>query len=148
MPRPDLLREAVRELLYGPPVLRGLYLERAEGGVLGAVHALDAAGARAVAAGGRSAAALSLELAQTLDLGAARLADPHALLSDERDPATWTPRTDAEWRAHLVALARAGEGFYEALYRPLDADAEREALGTLLRAVWLTSALRAQGRAG
>ncbi|PNY82081.1 hypothetical protein [Deinococcus koreensis] len=142
MSSPELLREALRELLYGPEGLRGLYSE-AGAGLLATVHAYTYAQAAQPPAPGRpTPAQLTLQLQQALELGAARLADPHALLSDPRDPEQWRPEHEGDWRAELVALARAGEAFYGALYLPLDAGGWREAQGTLLQAVTLAGALR------
>lgn len=141
MPHPELLRDTLREVLYGPGGLRGLFSEPGQG-LLHAAHAFTAAQARARPSGQPSVAARVMTLRQTLQLTAATLADPHALLGDPTDPRTWAPADDAAWRAELVALAGAGQALYDALYRPLSAEGLREAHGAVVQAAREAAVLR------
>lgn len=147
MPHPELLRDTLREVLYGPGGLRGLFSEPGQG-LLHAAHAFTAAQARALQPGQPpqparpSVAARVMTLRQTLQLTAATLADPHALLGDPTDPRTWVPADDAAWRAELVALAGAGQALYDALYRPLSAEGLREAHGAVVQAAREAAVLR------
>ncbi|MBX8466933.1 hypothetical protein [Deinococcus sp. RIT780] len=141
MPHPELLRDTLREVLYGPVGLRGLFSEPGQG-LLHAAHAFTAAQARAPHSGQPSVAARVMTLRQTLQLTAATLADPHALLGDPTDPRTWAPADDAAWRAELVALAGAGQALYDALYRPLSAEGLREAHGAVVQAAREAAVLR------
>ncbi|MFN4250161.1 hypothetical protein [Deinococcus sp.] len=147
MPHPELLRDTLREVLYGPVGLRGLFSEPGQG-LLHAAHAFTAAQARAPQPGQPpqparpSVAERVMTLRQTLQLTAATLADPHALLGDPTDPRTWAPADDAAWRAELVALAGAGQALYDALYRPLSAEGLREAHGAVVQAAREAAVLR------
>ncbi|MBZ9713984.1 hypothetical protein [Deinococcus multiflagellatus] len=126
----DLLRDTLREVLYGPDGFSGLFSAPGELGLLRTVHALDLAAVQAQPALARRV----LALRQHLELAAAHLADPYALLQDDADPQTWFPADPAAWRAELVALARAGQALYDALYLPLKGEALRDAHGAVLRA--------------
>lgn len=141
MPHPELLRDTLREVLYGPGGLRGLFSEPGQG-LLHAAHAFTASQARAPHSGQPSVAARVMTLRQTLQLTAATLADPHALLGDPTDPRNWVPADDAAWRAELVALAGAGQALYDALYRPLSAEGLREAHGAVVQAAREAAVLR------
>ena len=141
MPHRELLRDTLREVLYGPGGLRGLFSEPGEG-LLHAAHAFTAAQARAPHSGQPSVAARVMTLRHALQLTAATLTDPHALLSDPTDPHTWAPADDAAWRAELVALAGAGQALYDALYRPLSAEGLRDAHGVVVQAAREAAVLR------
>lgn len=141
MPHPELLRDTLREVLYGPGGLRGLFSEPGQG-LLHAAHAFTAAQARALHPSQPGVAERVMTLRQTLQLTAATLADPHALLGDPTDPRTWVPADDAAWRAELVALAGAGQALYDALYRPLSAEGLREAHGAVVQAAREAAVLR------
>jgi len=141
MAHPELLRDTLREVLYGPGGLRGLFSEPGQG-LLHAAHAFTAAQARARPSGLPSVAARVMTLRQTLQLTAATLADPHALLGDPTDPCTWAPADDAAWRVELVALAGAGQALYDALYHPLRDEALREAHGAVVQAAREAAVLR------
>lgn len=141
MAHPELLRDTLREVLYGPGGLRGLFSEPGQG-LLHAAHAFTAAQARVRPSGLPSVAARVMTLRQTLQLTAATLADPHALLGDPTDPHTWAPADDAAWRAELVALAGAGQALYDALYHPLRDEALREAHGAVVQAAREAAVLR------
>ncbi|MVN89042.1 hypothetical protein GO986_20080 [Deinococcus sp. HMF7620] len=130
MAAPDLLRDTLREVLYGPDGLTGLFSAPGERGLLHTVHTLTFGAVQARPALARRV----LALRHHLELTAARLSDPHALLEDQNDPATWTPTDAAAWRAELVALARAGQALYDALYLPLPPEALREAHGAVVLA--------------
>ncbi|WP_291430430.1 hypothetical protein [Deinococcus sp.] len=140
MPHRELLRDTLREVLYGPGGLRGLFSGPGEG-LLHAAHAFTAAQARAPHSGQPSVAARVMILRHALQLTADTLTDPHALLGDPTDPSTWVP-DDAAWRAELVALAGAGQALYDALYRPLNAAALREAHGVVVQAAREAAVLR------
>ncbi len=145
MSTPELLREMLREVLYGPdggPLAVGLF-SVGEAGLLRTVHALSFAQASAPAAPGRpTPAQITVHLRQSLELAAAQLADPYALPPVEAD--AWTVRFAGPqaWRMELGALARAGQHFYEALYLPLSPDGLRIAFGAVAHAAYHTGALR------
>lgn len=145
MSTPELLREMLREVLYGPdggPLAVGLF-SVGEAGLLRTVHALTPAQANAPAAPGRpTPAQVTVHLRQSLDLAAAQLADPYALLPDEADAWSVHPATPQAWRLELVALARAGQNLYEALYLPLSPEGLRTAFGAVAHAAYHTGALR------
>ncbi|WP_221090772.1 hypothetical protein [Deinococcus aquaedulcis] len=126
----DLLRDTLREVLYGPDGFSGLFSAPGELGLMRAVHVLDFAAVQAQPTLARRV----LALRQHLEWTAAHLADPFALLQDEADPQTWAPADPAAWRAELVALARAGQALYDALYLPLKGEGLREAHGAVVRA--------------
>ncbi|GGL10716.1 hypothetical protein [Deinococcus radiotolerans] len=125
----DLLRETLREVLYGPDALSGLFSAPGDG-LLRAVHALTPEDLRAAPA----LAGRILALRHSLEITALRLSDPHALLSDPTDPQVWRPASAQAWRDELVNLARAGQALYDALYRPLSPAAQREAHGAVMHA--------------
>ena len=142
---PELLREGLREVLYGPdggPLAVGLF-SVGEAGLLRTVHALTPAQANAPAAPGRpTPAQITVHLRQSLELAAAQLSDPYALLADDTEAwSVWITSPQA-WRAELVALARAGQTLYEALYLPLSPDGLRLAFGAVAHAAYHTGALR------
>lgn len=145
MSTPELLRTMLREVLYGPdggPLAVGLF-SVGEAGLLRTVHALTPAQADASAAPGRpTPAQLTVHLRQSLELAAAQLSDPYALLADEAD--AWSVRVTSPqaWRAELVALARAGQTLYEALYLPLSPEGLGTAFGAVTHAAYHTGALR------
>ncbi|GGL76151.1 hypothetical protein GCM10010840_12800 [Deinococcus aerolatus] len=145
MSTPELLREMLREVLYGPdggPLAVGLF-SVGEAGLLRTVHALTPAQASAPAAPGRpTPAQVTVHLRQSLDLAAAQLADPYALLPDEADAWSVRPATPQAWRLELVALARAGQNLYDALYLPLSPEGLRIAFGAVTHAAYHTGALR------
>lgn len=142
MSSPDLLREVLRELLYGPDGLRGLFSERGAG-LLHTLHAYTYRQAVTPTSPGRPTPAQTvMNLRHSLELGAAQLADPFALLTDTTDPWTWVPGTETAWRAELVNLARAGQGLYDALYLPLTAETSRVAYGTVMYAATQAGAVR------
>lgn len=135
-------------MLYGPDGLRGLFSERGAG-LLHTLHAYAFPLATAPAAPGQpSPAQVTLHLRHTLELTAARLGDPHALLTDDTDPWTWVPAGPAEWRAELVRVAQAGGALYDALYLPLTPDAWREAYGAVMFAATQAAVLRSLLRSG
>ncbi|CAM4262938.1 hypothetical protein [Deinococcus marmoris] len=145
MSTPEVLREMLREVLYGPdggPLAVGLF-SVGEAGLLRTAHALTFAQASAPAAPGRpTPAQITVHLRQSLELAAAQLSDPYALLPEEEG--AWTVRfaSPQAWRLELVALARAGQTFYEALYLPLSPDGLRIAFGAVAHAAYHTGALR------
>lgn len=142
MTGPELLREALRELLYGPDGLHGLFSGRGAG-LLHTLHAYSYAQAVAPPAAGRPTPAQTvMHLRHTLELAAAQLADPFALLSDTTDPWTWVPAGETAWRTELVALAQAGQTLYDALYLPLTPDTHRTASGALIHLANQVGALR------
>ncbi|GGO18343.1 hypothetical protein GCM10008949_01470 [Deinococcus humi] len=145
MSTPELLREGLREVLYGPdggPLAVGLF-SVGEAGLLRTVHALDFAHVNTPAAPGRpTPAQITVHLRQSLDLAAAQLTDPYALLSDEADAWSVRPANPQAWRSELVSLARAGQGLYEALYLPLSPEGLRIAFGAIAHAAYHTGALR------
>lgn len=142
MSSPELLRDTLREVLYGPDGLSGLFSRPGEG-LLHTVHAFTYAQACTPRPGRLRPAGQVMALRHTLELTAARLADPAALLTDETEPAQWVPEGPAAWRAELVALARAGQALYDALYLPLGAPAYREAHGAVIHAAREAALLRA-----
>ncbi len=125
----DLLRETLREVLYGPDGLSGLFSAPGDG-LLRAAHALTLDDLRAAP----GLAGRVMALRHALELTALRLADPHALLSDPTDPQGWQPTSAQAWRDELVNLACAGQALYDALFLPLSAAAQREAHGAVLHA--------------
>ena len=143
---PELLREALREVLYGPSVTFGFsagLFSDPETGLLRTAHAFTFPQAQQAAGPGRPAAAqVVVHLRQHLEHAAAQLSDPHALRPDEPDAWDAQRLTEASWRAELVALARAGQGLYDALFGALDAEALRVAHGAVLHAAYHTGALR------
>ncbi|MDV6376136.1 hypothetical protein [Deinococcus arenicola] len=145
MSTPEVLREMLREVLYGPdggPLAVGLF-SVGEAGLLRTVHAFTQAQATAPAAPGRpTPAQITVHLRQSLDLAAAQLTDPYALLPDETD--AWTVRfaSPQAWRTELVSLSRAGQNLYEALYLPLLPEGLRIAFGAVAHAAYHTGALR------
>ena len=140
---PELLRDSLREVLYGPDGLTGLFSARGEG-LLHTLHAFTVQQARTPPAPGLAAPAqVALHLRHTLELTAAHLSDPHALLTDETDPWTWNPAGESAWRAELVKLAQAGQVLYDALYLPLNPEARREAHGAVVFAATRAAVLRA-----
>ncbi len=145
MSTPEVLREMLREVLYGPdggPLAVGLF-SVGEAGLLRTVHAFTQAQATAPAAPGRpTPAQITVHLRQSLELAAAQLADPYALLPDEADAWTAHFASPQAWRMELVALARAGQHFYEALYLPLSPDGLRIAFGAVTHAAYHTGVLR------
>ncbi|MFC4638143.1 hypothetical protein [Deinococcus hohokamensis] len=143
---PDLLRETLKEVLYGPDLRfglgTGLFSEK-EAGLLRAAHALTYAQAVTPAAPGRpSAAGVVIHLRQHLDHAAALLRDPYALRADEPEAWEHAPPTEREWRGELVGLAQAGQALYEALFLPLDSQGLRTAYAAVLHAAYHTGALR------
>lgn len=143
---PDLLRETLREVLYGPDLNfglgTGLFSEK-EAGLLRTAHALTFAQAVAPAAAGRpSAAQVVTHLRQHFEHTAALLRDAYALRPDEPDAWDHTPATEREWRGELVRLAQAGQALYEALFLPLDLQGQRTAYAAVLHAAYHTGALR------
>ena len=142
MSSPDLLREALRELLYGPDGLHGLFSERGSG-LLHTLHVFSYRQAITPSALGRATPAQTvMHLRHALELGAAQLADPFALLTDTTDPWTWVPAGETAWRAELVNLARAGQALYDALYIPLTGETSRIAYGAVIHAATQAGALR------
>ncbi|CAM3472451.1 DinB-like domain-containing protein [Deinococcus saxicola] len=145
MSTPELLREMLREVLYGPnggPLAVGLF-SVGEAGLLRTVHALSFPQASAPVVPGRpTPAQITVHLRQSLELAAAQLADPYALLPDEEDAWTVHFTSSQAWRLELVALARAGQILYEALYLPLSSDGLRVAFGAVAHAAYHTGALR------
>ncbi|GHF63018.1 hypothetical protein HNQ07_004466 [Deinococcus metalli] len=142
MALPELLRDALREVLYGPDGLRGLFSGPGDG-LLHTVHAFTLAQARTAPPGLPVPARQVLALRHTLELTVARLSDPAALLTDPTEPAGWTPADAGAWRAELMQLARAGQALYDALYSPLTPEGQREAAGAVLHAAREAAALRA-----
>lgn len=146
MSTPELLRETLKEVLYGPSISFGLstgLFSDAESGLLRAAHGFTHAQAVTPAAPGRpSPAQMVRHVRQQLAFTAAQLQDPHALLPDEDDAWTAPPPSSAAWREELVALAGAGQALYEALYLPLNAEQLRVAHGGILHAAYHTGALR------
>ncbi|GGM07494.1 hypothetical protein [Deinococcus aerophilus] len=142
---PELLRETLREVLYGPgggPLRSGLFSE-GEAGLLRTVHALTFVQATAPVAPGRpTPAQYTAHVRETLEFTALQLADPHALLPQGGDVWTFHPAHLQAWRAELVALARAGQSLYDALYLPLSPEGQRLALGGVTHAAYHTGALR------
>ncbi|PTA68276.1 hypothetical protein [Deinococcus arcticus] len=126
----ELLRDTLREVLYGPDGLSGLFSVPGQPGLLQAAHRLDFAAVQTHPALARRV----LALRQHLELTAAQLADPCALLSDEADPRTWVPATPAAWQGELMALAQAGQALYGALYLPLTGERLRTAHGAVVYA--------------
>lgn len=125
----DLLRETLREVLYGPDGLSGLFSAPGDG-LLRAAHALTLDDLRAAP----GLAGRVMALRHALELTALRLSDPYALLSDPTDPQGWQPPGAQAWRDELVNLARAGQALYDALFLPLTPAAQREAHGAVLHA--------------
>ncbi|MFC4426719.1 hypothetical protein [Deinococcus navajonensis] len=143
---PDLLRETLREVLYGPDLKfgmgTGLFSEQ-EAGLLRAAHALTFVQARTPAGPGRPCASqVVIHLRQHLEHTAALLRDPYALRPDEPEAWDHAPGTEREWRGELVRLAQAGQALYEALFMPLDTQGQRTAYAALLHAAYHTGALR------
>lgn len=142
---PDLLRETLREVLYGPNpsfgLGTGLFREK-EAGLLRTVHGFSYAQAAAPAAPDRpSPAQVVVHLRQYLEHAAAELQDPLTLRPDE--PEAWDMQVTATaWRDELVRLARAGQALYDALYLPLNAEQTRLAHAAILHAAYHTGALR------
>lgn len=149
MSSPELLRETLREVLYGPPTTFGLSRFEAGGslfsepdaGLLRVAHAFTPAQALAPAAPGRpSAAQIVLHICQHLEHVSAVLHDPYALRPDE--PEAWAVTlTPDQWQGTLVRLARAGQGLYDALYRPLTPEMLRMAHGGIVHAASHAGAL-------
>ncbi|WP_309571062.1 DinB family protein [Deinococcus sp.] len=139
----ELLRESLREVLYGPDGLTGLFSARGEG-LLHTLHAYTAHQARTPPAPGRpTPAQLTMHLRHTLELTAAHLSDPSALLTDETDPWTWAPPGEHAWRVELMNVAQAGQALYGALYLPLSPEVRREAHGAVVFAATQAAVLRA-----
>lgn len=142
---PDLLRETLREVLYGPNLSfglgTGLFSEK-EAGLLRTAHAYTYMQASAPAAPGRpSPAQITVHLRQFLEHAAAELQDPLALRPDE--PEAWDLQVTATlWRDELVRLSRAGQALYDALYLPLDTEQTRVAHAAIIHAAYHTGALR------
>ncbi|MFD1731218.1 hypothetical protein ACFSC4_09390 [Deinococcus malanensis] len=142
---PDLLRETLREVLYGPNLSfglgTGLFSEK-EAGLLRTAHAFTYMQAAAPAAPHRpSPAQVVVHLRQYLEHAAAELQDPLALRPDE--PEAWEMQvTPALWRDELVRLAWAGQALYEALYLPLNPEQTRVAHAAVIHAAYHTGALR------
>lgn len=104
-------------------------------------HAFTPAQALAPAAPGRpSAAQIVLHICQHLEHVSAVLHDPYALRPDE--PEAWAVTlTPDQWQGTLVRLARAGQGLYDALYRPLTPEMLRMAHGGIVHAASHAGAL-------
>lgn len=144
MSTPELLRETLREVLYGPESAYGLFSENG-GGLLRTVHAFSFPQVvTPVAVGRPTPAQFTMHLRQSLEFTVAQTVDPHALPGDFALEQAWDfqPLNQQQWRAELVNLARAGQNLYEALYSPLNAEQLRLAHGGVTHAAYHTGALR------
>ncbi len=137
----ELLRETLKELLYGPSASYGLFSETGTG-LLKTVHSFSYVQAIAPAAVGRpSPAQLTLHIHQQLDFVAEQLQDPFALLPDV-DPWLYQPASAMTWREELVALAKSGQALNDALYLPLNTEQWQVAHAGIIHMAYHTGALR------